>query len=230
MSAKGEAHVRAAFCRRHAPDVVADSRRPGPLCLIGAATDGRGRLSASLSTTYAKKAAACSTGSGRHGYSWRRHRAAPVKRNENNLEVQVKGRGDLRPGRKHLACAPERPNKNRLSRQAGRKETTAKLDLKLVPPPNGNTFILMFLGAPPLKAEVTLSKRQKPTTADGLIPGMFREQLITPVSTHLCVDEILVDSGEFLAQYIVQYLGDIRIAFDGSLLPFWALCKRAIVK
>ena len=54
--------------------------------------------------------------------------------------------------------------------KAGRSETAAKLDLELVPiAPNDNTLMLVFLGAPLPKAEVTLvgpSKWQKPLVTD----------------------------------------------------------------
>lgn len=99
----------------------------------------------------------------------------PVKRNENNLEFQVKGRGDVRLVENTM---PPREDKEKggatktiYYARAGRAETAAKLDLELAPTvPNGNTLVLMFLGSPLPKAEVTLvgpSKWQKPLVTDG---------------------------------------------------------------
>jgi len=83
----------------------------------------------------------------------------PVKRNENNLEIQVKGRGDVRLVE---SGTPPRGQKGGVTKtiyyaKAGRAETAAKLDLELVPTkPNGNALVLTFLGAPLPKADVTL--------------------------------------------------------------------------
>jgi hypothetical protein len=98
----------------------------------------------------------------------------PIKRNENNLEFQVKGRGDVRLVENTM---PPREDKEKggatktiYYAKAGRSETAAKLDLELVPTtPNGNTLILLFYSAPLAKAEVTLvgpSKWQKPLVTD----------------------------------------------------------------
>jgi hypothetical protein len=98
----------------------------------------------------------------------------PVKRNENNLEFQVKGRGDVRLIENSM---PPREDKEKggatktiYYAKAGRAETAAKLDLELVPTaPNGNTLVLLLHGAPLPKAEVTLvgpSKWQKPLVTD----------------------------------------------------------------
>lgn len=98
----------------------------------------------------------------------------PVKRNENNLEFEVKGRGDVRLVENTM---PPREDKEKggatktiYYAKAGRSETAAKLDLELVPTaPNGNTLMLVFHGAPLPKAEVTLvgpSKWQKPLVTD----------------------------------------------------------------
>jgi hypothetical protein len=98
----------------------------------------------------------------------------PVKRNDNNLEINAKGRGDVRFVDSGV---PPREDKEKggatrtiYYAKAGRAETAAKLDLELVPTaPNGNTLVLMFLGAPLPKAEVTLvgpSKWQKPLVTD----------------------------------------------------------------
>lgn len=99
----------------------------------------------------------------------------PVKRNENNLEIDVKGRGDVRLAEDTM---PPREDKEKggatktiYYAKAGRAETAAKLDLELAPTvSNGNTFVLVFFGSPLAKAEVTIigpSKWQKPlTTSD----------------------------------------------------------------
>jgi len=98
----------------------------------------------------------------------------PIKRNENNLEITVKGSGDVRLVENSM---PPRDDKEKGGRtrtiyyaKAGRSETTAKLDLELVPTvANGNTFILLFFGSPLPKAELTIigpSKWEKPLTTD----------------------------------------------------------------
>jgi hypothetical protein len=98
----------------------------------------------------------------------------PVKRNENNLEFQVKGRGDVRLMENSM---PPREDKEKggatktiYYAKAGRSETASILDLELAPTvPNGNTLVVIFLGAPLPKAEVTLigpSKWQKPLITD----------------------------------------------------------------
>lgn len=98
----------------------------------------------------------------------------PVKRNENNLEVSVKGRGDLRLVED---SNPPREDKEKggstrtiYYAKAGRAETTVKLDLELVPTAaGGNTFVLIFFGAPLPKAELTIigpPKWEKKLTTD----------------------------------------------------------------
>jgi hypothetical protein len=98
----------------------------------------------------------------------------PVKRNENSLEINIKGHGDVRLVDSSM---PPREDKEKggtiktiYYAKAGRAETAAKLDLELVPTaPNGNTLVLLFHGAPLPKAEVTLvgpSKWQKPLVTD----------------------------------------------------------------
>jgi hypothetical protein len=98
----------------------------------------------------------------------------PVKRNDNNLEINAKGRGDVRFVD---SSVPPREDKEKggatktiYYAKAGRVETAAKLDLELVPTaPNGNTLVVIFLGAPLPKTEVTLvgpSKWQKPLSTD----------------------------------------------------------------
>jgi hypothetical protein len=96
--------------------------------------------------------------------------ALPVKRHENHLEFQTNGRGDVRLVENSM---PPREDKEKggftktiYYAKAGRSETSARLDLELVPTaPNGDTLMLMFHGAPLPKAEVTIvgpSKWQKP--------------------------------------------------------------------
>ena len=98
----------------------------------------------------------------------------PVKRNDNNLEINAKGRGDVRFVD---SSVPPREDKEKggatktiYYAKAGRTETAAKLDLELVPTTaNGNTFVLMFSGAPLPKAELTIigpSKWEKPLVTD----------------------------------------------------------------
>ena len=73
----------------------------------------------------------------------------PVKRNENNLEFAVKGRGDVRFVD---SSVPPREDKEKggvtktiYYAKSGRLETAAKLDLELVPTQvNGKTFVLLF--------------------------------------------------------------------------------------
>lgn len=100
--------------------------------------------------------------------------ALAVKRNENNLEIAVKGRGDVRLVENSMAPRQDKEKggatKTIYYARAGRAETAAKLDLELVPTAaNGDTFVLMFLGAPLAKAEVTIvgpPKWQKPLTTN----------------------------------------------------------------
>jgi hypothetical protein len=98
----------------------------------------------------------------------------PVKRNENNLEVRIKGRGDVRFTD---SSVPPREDKEKggvtktiYYAKEGRTETSARLDLELVPTAvNGDTFALMFMGAPLPKAELTIigpSKWEKPLVTD----------------------------------------------------------------
>ena len=98
----------------------------------------------------------------------------PVKRNENNLEFNAKGRGDVRFVD---SSVPPREDKEKggatktiYYARAGRAETAAKLDLELVPTTaNGNTLVLVFFGAPLPKAELTIigpPKWEKPLVTD----------------------------------------------------------------
>jgi hypothetical protein len=98
----------------------------------------------------------------------------PIKRNENHLEIQLKGNGDVRLVESSMPAREDKEKggatKTIYYARAGRSETAAKLDLELVPTaPNGNTLVVVFLGAPLPKAEVTIvgpSKWQKPLTSD----------------------------------------------------------------
>jgi hypothetical protein len=98
----------------------------------------------------------------------------PVKRNENNLEFQVKGRGDVRLVESSMPARDDKEKggatKTIYYAKAGRAETSAKLDLELVPTaPDSNTLVLLFHGAPLPKTEVTLvgpPKWQKPLVTD----------------------------------------------------------------
>jgi hypothetical protein len=98
----------------------------------------------------------------------------PIKRNENHLEIQLKGNGDVRLVESSMPAREDKEKggatKTIYYAKAGRSETIAKLDLELVPAaPNSNTLVLLFLGAPLPKAEVTIvgpAKWQKPLTTD----------------------------------------------------------------
>ena len=98
----------------------------------------------------------------------------PVTRNDNNLEINAKGRGDVRFVDSGV---PPREDKEKggttktiYYAKAGRAETAAKLDLELVPTTaNSNTLVLLFFGAPLPKAELTIigpSKWEKPLVTD----------------------------------------------------------------
>jgi uncharacterized GH25 family protein len=98
----------------------------------------------------------------------------PVRRNENNLEIDVKGLGDLRLVDNSMAPREDKEKdgatKTIYYAKAGRAETAAMLDLELVPTvPDGNIFVLRFFGKPLAKSEVTIvgpPKWQKPLTTD----------------------------------------------------------------
>jgi hypothetical protein len=98
----------------------------------------------------------------------------PVKRNDNNLEINAKGRGDVRFVDDTI---PPREDKEKggatktiYYAKVGRAETAARLDLELAPTaPNANTFVLLFFAAPLAKAELTIigpSKWEKPLVTD----------------------------------------------------------------
>jgi hypothetical protein len=98
----------------------------------------------------------------------------PVKRNENHLEFAANGRGDVRFVDSSVPPREDK-EKNGITKtiyyaKAGRSETTAKLDLELVPTTaNGKDFVLLFFNAALPKAEVTIigpSKWEKPLVTD----------------------------------------------------------------
>jgi hypothetical protein len=96
--------------------------------------------------------------------------ALPVKRNENNLEFQTRGRGDVLLVDDSMSPREDKDKggftKTIYYAKAGRSQTAARLDLEFVPTtPNGNTLVLMFHGTPLPKAEITVvgpPKWQKP--------------------------------------------------------------------
>jgi hypothetical protein len=84
-----------------------------------------------------------------------------IERRADHLEIAVKGGGDVRLIESGLAPRDDvrAGGKSRtiFYAKAGRAETTGKLDLELVPiVADGATFVLMFRGAPLLKANVTV--------------------------------------------------------------------------
>ena len=98
----------------------------------------------------------------------------PAKRKESNLEIEVRGHGDVRLVESGM---PPREDKEKggvtktiYYAKAGRAETAARLDLELVPTaPDGNAFVLMLFGKPLPKSEVTIvgpPKWQKALTTD----------------------------------------------------------------
>ena len=97
-----------------------------------------------------------------------------VKRNENNLEFPAKGAGDVRFVDSGVPAREDNEKggttKTIYYAKHGRSETAANLDLELVPAEaNGKTFVLIFLGSPLAKAELTIigpSKWEKPLTTD----------------------------------------------------------------
>ena len=99
----------------------------------------------------------------------------PVKRNENNLEFAVKGRGDVRFVD---SSVPPREDKEKggatktiYYAKAGRSETAAKLDLELVPTAANGKYLCsgVFQTRRLPKAELTIigpSKWEKPLVTD----------------------------------------------------------------
>jgi hypothetical protein len=108
----------------------------------------------------------------------------PVKRNENNLETSVKGKGDLRLVENSMPAREDKEKGGRTKTiyyaKAGRSETVGKLDLELVPTEaNGNIFVLLFFGSPLPKAELTIigpPKWEKPLTTN-------EQGRVTPANT-----------------------------------------------
>ena len=98
----------------------------------------------------------------------------PVQRNENNLEINAKGRGDVRFVDSSVPLREDKEKggatKTIYYARAGRAETAVKLDLELAPTTtNSNIFVLVFLGAPLPKAELTIigpPKWEKPLVTD----------------------------------------------------------------
>jgi hypothetical protein len=98
----------------------------------------------------------------------------PIKRNENNLEIAVKGRGDLRLVENSMPAREDMEKGGRTKTiyyaKAGRSEVISKLDLELVPTAaNGNILVLLLFGSPLPKAELTIigpPKWEKPLTTD----------------------------------------------------------------
>jgi hypothetical protein len=98
----------------------------------------------------------------------------PIQRRSDHLEIAAKGAGDVRLVESGI---PPREDKEKggatrtvYYAKAGRSETTAKLDLELVPTTsNGNSFVLLFRGAPLPKTGVTVygpPKWEKPLDTD----------------------------------------------------------------
>lgn len=98
----------------------------------------------------------------------------PVKRNANHLEFATAGAGDVRLLENSVAPRDdnEKGGKTRTVYYAkhGRMDTKGNLDFELVPAAaNGNNFVLMFLGAPLAKTELTIvgpPKWEKKLTTD----------------------------------------------------------------
>ena len=98
----------------------------------------------------------------------------PIQRRGDHLEIASKGAGDLRLVESGI---PPREDKEKggatrtiYYAKAGRSETSAKLDLVLVPTTsNANSFVLLFRGAPLPKTAVTVygpPKWEKPLETD----------------------------------------------------------------
>jgi len=118
----------------------------------------------------------------------------PVKRNDNNLEINAKGRGDVRFVD---SSVPPRDDKEKGGKtrtiyyaKHGRLESDAKLDLELVPTvANGNTLVLLFFGSPLPKVELTIigpPKWEKRLTTDDqgrvTIPTPWAERYVLEVT------------------------------------------------
>jgi hypothetical protein len=102
------------------------------------------------------------------------HDPLPIERRADHLEIAIKGDGDIRLVENGMALRdnPREGGKTRtiFYARAGRSETVGKLDLELVPATaNGNTFVLLFHGAPLAKSSVTVlgpPKWEKPLRTD----------------------------------------------------------------
>ena len=100
--------------------------------------------------------------------------ALPIRRNTDNLEITMKGGGDLRLVEDTAAPRDdaEKGGKTRTIYYAklGRSETAHKLDLELVPTtPGANAMVLKFRGEPLGKTELTVigpPKWEKHLTTD----------------------------------------------------------------
>jgi hypothetical protein len=98
----------------------------------------------------------------------------PIKRNENNLEITVKGRSDLRLVENSMPAREDNEKGGKTKTiyyaKAGRSEVTNKLDLEFVPTvANGNTLVLLLFGSPLPKAELMIigpPRWEKPLTTD----------------------------------------------------------------
>lgn len=97
-----------------------------------------------------------------------------LARRSDHLEITASGSGDVRVVETGLAPREDKKNSGKTKTvfcaKAGREDTAARLDLEFVPTTaNGNTFVLMFRGAPLAKTEVTVlgpPKWQKPLHTD----------------------------------------------------------------
>ena len=102
------------------------------------------------------------------------HDPLSIERRADHLEIAVKGSGDIRLIESGLAPRDSQREGGKTRTvfyaRAGRSETVGKLDLELVPTTaNGNTFVLLFRGAPLSKTSVTVlgpPKWEKPLRTD----------------------------------------------------------------
>ena len=122
-------------------------------------TARRALTSANGSTTSAKKPAGCSTDSKRRACMSARA-ASRCRSNAMTTIWRSQPKGAATCASWTAACRPAKTRKKAaqprqsITPKHGRAETAAKLDLELVPPTaNGNTFVLIFSGAPLPKAE-----------------------------------------------------------------------------